>query len=123
MSQAERYIIIISLINAAIFYAITLIVYLMVRKTSLNKALATQKGIWFLLIVLIALPAYVHSIPNPPSWLRTFCWAMLSVATWWVLYEVYDANWRGNWRGFLTVVRYNFAHAPERLWNWLGKGH
>lgn len=98
MSETERYITIASLLNAAVFYLFTIIMFLYARHTRLNRALATQKAIWLFIILVVALPAYVVFIPQFPGKLRMLCWLGLSLSTEWVFYEVYRANWPGGWR-------------------------
>lgn len=116
MSELERYITIGSLINAAIFYAITIIVFLVARKSRLNKALALQKADWSLIITIVALPAYVSGYPLVPTWVRMALWANLSIVTWWVLYEVYRANWYEGWRAFMVTVWQGARALPGKGW-------
>jgi hypothetical protein len=118
MSDIERYITIASLINALIFYLITIVVFLIARKTALNKALAIQKGIWVLIILLVALPAYVASVEVLPGHVRAVLWLALSLVTWWVLYEVYRANWHHGWRAFAHHLWCETKRLPARA---LGK--
>lgn len=102
MDTAElyRWVIIAALINASVFYAFTVIVFLAARKTNLNKALATQKAIWFLIISVLVLPAYIWGFNRIPLVIRMSLWVGLSIATWWVLWEVYHANWHVGYRLF-----------------------
>src|SRR6478736_10309271 len=104
MTEPERVVVIASLINAAIFYAIIVTVFLVARKTRLNKALALQKFDWLLIILFVALPAYINGYPLLPLKLRMCLWLLLSVSPWWVLIEVYRANWREGWRAFLATL-------------------
>lgn len=94
----ERFIIIASLVNAALFYLVTIFMFIIAKHTRLNWALALQKFIWLMIIVLLALP----SVLNPPGFLniqlRVVLWVTLAVSTWLVLYEVYRANWPGPFR-------------------------
>lgn len=117
MTQLERAITVASLINAGIFYAITVIVFLVARKTRLNKALALQKFDWLLIIVIVALPAYVTGYPLVPGTVRMALWLVLSVSTWWVLYEVYRANRYDGWRAFLKTVAREACRLPGRAWH------
>lgn len=120
MTELERAITVASLINAAIFYAITVIVFLVARKTRLNKALATQKLDWLVIIVAVALPAYINGSPLLPGTVRMALWAFLSITTWWVLYEVYRANWYEGWRCFLKTVGRETLRLPGRAWRYPG---
>lgn len=120
MTDLERYITIASLVNAAIFYAITVVVFLVARKTRLNKALALQKFDWLLIILIVALPAYVSGYPLVPGKARMALWLALSISTWWVLYEVYRANWYEGWRCFVATVARETVRLPIRAWHYAG---
>lgn len=117
MATFERYLVIASLINAAIFYVITIIMFIIARRTSLNWALAGQKTIWLLIITFIALP----SVLNPPGFLsyqaRVVLWVLLAISTWFVLYEVYKSNWPGpfteNVRELICNARRIFRRGPK----------
>ena len=115
MTEPERVVVIASLFNAAIFYTITVIVFLVARKTRLNKALALQKFDWLLIILFIALPAYINGYPLLPSKVRMCLWVLLSISTWWVLVEVYRANWHEGWRAFLSTLWAGFKALPCRI--------
>lgn len=92
MTELERYITIISLINAAIFYAVTVVIFLIARKSRLNYALAAQKFVWLCIILFVALPGYVVGRPYLDGTYRMVFWSILSAMTWWVLIEVYRVN-------------------------------
>lgn len=104
MTETERWITVASLINAGVFYTLIIIVFLTTRKTRLNKALATQKAFWLIIITMTALPAYLRHRPFLGQRERMTVWVALSVSTWWVLYEVYQANWSGNFWSFLCFI-------------------
>lgn len=111
MSTPERWLVIASLINAAIFYTFTIIVFMLTRKTRLNKALATQKAFWLCIIAFVALPSYIYGQAYVPSILRVTSWLGLSVATWWVFYEVYRNQWNGS---FTSWLRYLWCRFRQR---------
>lgn len=119
-SAAEREVIIFALANAAFFYVCTVLVFLTARKTRLNIALAGQKIIWLLLIALVAIPAYALATPFVPSPVRVGLWLALAVFSWWVLYEVYRANWPGTIRGYAhflwCLLRGRKARDCRRYW-------
>jgi uncharacterized membrane protein YcaP (DUF421 family) len=114
MTELERAITVASLVNAAIFYGITVIVFLVARKTRLNKALALQKFDWLLIITVVALPAYVSGYPLVPGTVRMVLWSLLSFTTWWVLYEVYRANWYEGWRALVVTIARETGRLPIR---------
>lgn len=97
LAQVERWVIILALINACLFYAITLGIFLVSKRSPLNNALAAQKLFWLSVIGLIAIPAYWLRHPILPSGLRVFLWVGLSLCTWWVFREVYRVNWKGRY--------------------------
>jgi hypothetical protein len=88
--ETLRNIIIASLANAALFYVMVITVFLIARKTRLNKALATQKAFWLMIVVsTLALLAWHWHTPHT---LQAAVWVGLSLATWWVFVEVFRAN-------------------------------
>lgn len=105
MSDLERVLAVISLSSAVVFYVFTIIVFLMARKNRVNYALAGQKLIWLTIILAIALPAYTQWYDVARPHIRAMLWAALSPLSWWVMYEVYRANWHGN-----------FTHFVQQLW-------
>lgn len=88
--HGEKLIIQASLINAALFYALVIVLFLIARKDRLNKALATQKAFWFCLVTsTFALITWGFMLPQV---LRVILWLGLSGATWWVFVEVFLVN-------------------------------
>jgi hypothetical protein len=85
-----RTIIVVALINAALFYALVIIVFLIARKTRLNKALATQKAFWLAIVVwTLSFILWQYRLSRE---LQAVLWTGLSLATWWVFVEVFLTN-------------------------------
>jgi hypothetical protein len=88
----ERLVSEIALINASVFYIVAVVMFVIARKNRLNLALAVQKSLWWVVITLMTLPFYFGG----EAWLdqraRMVVWIGVSIATWWVLIEVYRAN-------------------------------
>lgn len=105
MSDLERALAVISISSAIFFYTFTIVVFLMARKNRVNYALAGQKLIWLAIMLAVALPAYSNWYEQAPSHFRAILWAALSPLSWWVMYEVYRANWHGS-----------FTHFVQQLW-------
>jgi hypothetical protein len=103
--SVERLAIITSLCNVSFFYFVTLWVFLIARKNRLNYSLASQKAVWLLVILLIALPLVWFGRPLLPMWARAIIWGALTPISWWVLYEVYRAN---SW----VIKRWLCTHQP-----------
>ena len=117
-NTVERTITLVALINAAIFYAFIIVVFITTRKTRLNYSLAVQKAFWLAIIVALALPTWWTGNTYVPDWGRMLLWSGLSIATWWVLLEVYRANWSGNFRQFIRHIWCTVSRRckVENLW-------
>lgn len=104
MQGLERYITIVALCNAAIFYLLTVVLFTVAIRSRLNWALAAQKLVWLTIVLFIAMPSLVAWVPRLPTTYRMCVWSALSLCTWWVFYEVYRANWPGSLRGACRYV-------------------
>lgn len=89
----ERHVVTVSLVFAASFYALWVILSVAwAERNRFNLALAFQKWYWFLLIVLLALPANTDAWAVAPNWVRVYIWSGIALATPWVVYELARVN-------------------------------